>query len=45
MGRIGNEATVVWQCTYNVTLRGVRVTNVAVEKQEVLLIMIVCLWP
>jgi len=31
------------QCTYNVTLRRVRVTTVAVEKQQVLHILSVCL--
>jgi len=31
------------QCTYDVTLRRVRETIVAVEKQEVLLILSVCL--
>ena len=31
------------QCTYNVTLRRVRVTIVAVEKLYVLLILTVCL--
>ena len=31
------------QCTYNVTLRRVRVTIVAVENQRVLRILIVCL--
>jgi hypothetical protein len=31
------------QCTYNVTLRSVRVTTVAVEKQQVLHILSVCL--
>ena len=31
------------QCVYNITLRRVRVTNVVVEKQQVLNILNVCL--
>jgi len=33
------------QCTYNVTLRRVHVTVVAMEKQSVLHILCVCVWP
>jgi hypothetical protein len=33
------------QYMYNVTLRRVRATTVAVEKQKVLHILSVCLWP
>jgi hypothetical protein len=33
------------KCTYNVTMRGVLSTNVAVEEQKVLHIMSICLQP
>jgi hypothetical protein len=33
------------QCTYNVTMGRVRVTTIAVQKQQVLHILSVCLWP
>jgi len=32
-----------WQHAYNVTLRGIHVTNAAQEKQWILLILSVCL--
>jgi len=32
-------------CTYNVTLRRVRINIFAVERQQVVHILSVCLWP